>query len=685
MTQPATGALAELAAAMGVATTYADYRKRPVQVGAAAVRHALSAMGIEAGDDDAAARSLAALQRAQAQRQLPPSIVARRGEAIPVAAGGALRLETEEGTEHRLVADGGRLVLPDGVPNGYHRLVTSSGQASHLIVVPRACPLPLTEPSYGWMVQLYAARSRQSWGIGDYRDLATLVSWSTDAGADMVLVNPLHAPAPVLPQQNSPYSPTSRRYRSPLYLRVEDVEEFSQLGADDRARVAAWAEEARAAGGAERIDRDVAFTAKDRALTLLATVPRSAGRDAELRAWIEGEGQSLVDFATFCALAERHGTPWQDWPSELQRPDGAAVVRAREELADRVHFHMWLQWLCDQQLRTAQETAIAGGMAVGVIHDLAVGVDPGGADAWALQGDLAGGVTVGAPPDGFNQRGQNWALPPLLPNRLTETGYAVFRDMLRSVLRHAGGIRIDHIMGLWRLWWVPEGVSAAEGTYVHYPARDLLGVLALEADRAGAMVVGEDLGTVEEGVREAMAEHRVLSSKVLYFEHVDDDADQPLLPSAEYPRLALASVSTHDLPTAAGWVADAEIAVQTELHLFGDNTTPEAQAQRKAAERTAMLALLRAEGLVGADPSEDDVVTAMHAFLARTPALLVATGLGDAVGDRRQPNLPGTTDEYPNWRLPLARWVDGQPHTVWLEDLPSDRRIARVARLFSAR
>ena len=685
MTQPAAGALAALADAMGVATTYADYRKRRVQVGAQAVRHALAAMGVDAGDDAAAAHSLAALRRDRAQRLLPPSIVVRRGEPLRVPAGSRLTLLIEQGTELQVAAVGDRLALPADVPDGYHRLVTEQGDTTHLIVAPPACPLPLTEPSYGWMAQLYAVRSRESWGIGDYHDLASLAWWSGQAGAQMILVNPLHAPAPVLPQTNSPYSPTSRRYRSSLYLRVEDVEEFSQLGAEDRARIAVWAQQARDAGGEERIDRDAVFTAKNKALSLLATVERSAAREGQLRNWIAAEGQGLVDFATFCALAERHGTPWQDWPAELQRPDAAAVARAREELADRVHFHMWLQWLCDQQLRTADHTATYGGMAVGIIHDLAVGVDPGGADAWALQDELAAGVSIGAPPDGFNQRGQSWALPPLLPNRLAETGYVVFRDMLRSVMRHAGGIRIDHIMGLWRLWWVPEGSSAADGTYVRYPARDLLGVLALEADRAGGMVVGEDLGTVEVGVREAMAEHRVLSSKVLYFEHVDDDPDRPMLPAADYPRLALASVSTHDLPTAAGWVADAEIAVQTELDLFGETTTPEAQVQRKQAERAAMLDLLGTEGLVGEEPDDDEIVAAMHAFLASTPALLVATGLGDAVGDRRQPNLPGTTDEYPNWRLPLARWSDGRSQTVWLEDLLTDRCVARVARLFSQR
>jgi 4-alpha-glucanotransferase len=258
--------------------------------------------------------------------------------------------------------------------------------------------------------------------------------------------------------------------------------------------------------------------------------------------------------------------------------------------------------------------------------------------------------------------------------------------MLRSVLRHAGGIRIDHVMGLWRLWWVPQGRPASEGTYVRYPADALLGILALEAERAGAVVVGEDLGTVEEGVRDTLAERGILSSRVLYFEHVDDDPEQPLRPSQDYPRLALSSVTTHDLPTAAGWWADEDVRTQTELGLFSDSTTGEAEAARKAAERKQMLALLRREGVVSAGPvSDDDLVAAMHAFLARTPSLLVATGLGDALGDRRQPNMPGTVDEYPSWRMPLARWTDAGPAPVTLDDIVEDPRVLRVAALLARR
>ena len=679
MTEPVSPPLAELAAAVGVATTYDDYLRRPVEVGAGAVRMALAAMGIDASSDIAAGDALAEVSAAS-NRSIPQTLVLRTGEKTPLLLGPTSTLIREDGEQQRLESRGAALALPRDLPTGYHQLVSEeTGETSHVIVTPGRCPLPLAEPSFGWMAQLYAARSRQSWGIGDCRDLATLAAWSGEVGAAMILVNPLHATTPVLPQEASPYSPTSRRYRNPLYLRIEDIDEIRALGEHDARTVESLAEQARRANTTDRIDRDTVFELKMRALELLATAPRSAQREAAYRQWAAAEGEGLVDFATFCALSEQHGGGWQNWPAELRHPSSPAVAAARNELAPRVQFHMWLQWLIDEQLATAQAAATDAGMPIGIVHDLAVGVDPGGADAWALQDDLATGVTVGAPPDGFNQKGQDWGLPPLLPTRLPATGYAPFRDMIRSVLHHAGGIRIDHIMGLWRLWWVPQDGSAAEGTYVNYPARDLLGVLSLEAHRAGAVVVGEDLGTVQDGVREMMAEHNVLSSRVLYFERTDDDPEQPMLPAADYPELALTSVTTHDLPTAPGWWADEEIRVQTELDLFGESTTPAEQSDRKAGERRDLLDLLQREGLIDADASENELVLAMHRFLASTPSLLVATGLGDAVGDRRQPNMPGTVTEYPNWRLPVARWTAAGAEPVLIDEFVVDENVAAVA------
>lgn len=694
-TEPVDDDLATLAAACGVTTSYYNYRNRPVDTGAEPVRLALAAMGVAADEPAAVRGSLERLRSRAAERLLAPSVVMRTGTAATVAvrAGTGVveaAVHTEDGSVRRLPGgEPDRVVLPADLPTGYHRLAVAAGSAEAsalLVTAPARCPQPLGERrGWGWMAQLYQARSNKSWGMGDYGDLATLAAWSGGLGAAMLLVNPLHAAAPVLPQTDSPYYPSSRRYRSPLYLRLEALPEHDALSVAARAEVARLATQARSASDKATIDRDAVFVAKAAALELLASVPRSADRDAAFAAWRREQGQGVVDFGTFCALAERHGTPWQQWPAALRHPRGPAVAQVRRQLAARVEFHVWLQWLCDTQLAQADAAAHASGMAVGVVHDLAVGVDPGGADAWALQDDLATAMTVGAPPDSFNQQGQDWRLPPLLPGRLAPTGYAPFRDMLRSVLRHAGGVRVDHIMGLWRLWWVPEGRPASDGTYVRYPAEELLAVLALEAHRAAALVIGEDLGTVEEGVRETLAEQAILSSRVLYFEHVDDDAGQPLLPAADYAPLALTTITTHDLPTAAGWWADEDVRVQTELGLYGAATTPSAEAARKAGERAQMRALLVGEGLVGPDATDDELVAAMHAFLARTPSVLVATGLGDALGDRRQPNLPGTTDEYPNWRLQLARWRDGAPEPIDLEDILDDPRVLAVAKALNSR
>jgi 4-alpha-glucanotransferase len=367
--------------------------------------------------------------------------------------------------------------------------------------------------------------------------------------------------------------------------------------------------------------------------------------------------EGLRDFATFCALAQRHGPHWSRWPRELQHPATASAD------PQEVAFHAWVQHRCNEQLAAARDAA--HGMAIGVVHDLAVGVDPEGADAWALQDVLATGVTVGAPPDTFNQQGQNWGLPPWRPDRLAATGYAAYRDMLRAVLAHADGLRIDHVAGLWRLWWVPPGASPAQGTYVRYDAAAMLAALALEAHRAGAVVIGEDLGTVEPEVTETLATQRMLGCAVLWFARDEQTPGTPLLAPQRWPQQAAASISTHDLPTAVGFLRGEHVRARAALGLLNDEAAEWAQA---AAERAELISLLRAEGLLGTE-NEEEIVVAMHALLARTPCRLLLVSPYDVVGEIRQPNLPGTIDEYPNWRLPLP---------VTLEQLQRDPRVGRV-------
>ncbi|HVF05773.1 MAG TPA: 4-alpha-glucanotransferase [Frankiaceae bacterium] len=597
--------LAALAARYGVLTSYEDWAGNPKQVPEETVRRVLDAMGAFDGDPEDAA----------------PLTVVREG--------------TPEAR---------------GLPVGEH----DRGDGGTLLVAPRACPQP--PRTWGWMAQLYAVRSRDSWGLGDFGDLARLCEWSArDAGAGFVLVNPLHATSPGLPQENSPYFPASRRFLNPIYLDVEALPELDRMPADQRDEVLRLATEARALNAADRIDRDAVYRLKWQAFEQLFEY---AQWWPEVEDYRTRGGQPLEDFATWSALAEVHRGPYQEWPEPLRDPDGAAVTRARDELAERVAFHTWLQLRCAGQLAAAQQRARDAGMPVGLVLDLAVGVDPGGADAWAQQDVLAQGMTVGAPPDSFNQKGQDWRLPPWRPDRLRATGYAPFREMVRATTAQAGGIRIDHAMGLFRLFWVPDGMSPAEGTYVRYPAGDLLGILVYECHRAGAVAVAEDLGTVEPGVPETLRDNGILGSAVLWFEEGG---------SAAYPEKAFTSVTTHDLPTARGFWTDEALKVQEELDLLGRPV--EDQRADNAAERARVRGLLDAEGLAG--ESTDDLVAGMHEFVGRTPSLMVAVALGDAVGDPRQPNMPGTKDEYPNWRLPLP---------VPLEDLAVDDVVAAVRR-----
>jgi 4-alpha-glucanotransferase len=716
--------LARLADAYGVATSYQDANRRTKTVSEDAVRLALAAMDVVAESPEEVEQALTRLEQRPWRRLVPPTTIVVAGAdatvRVQVPEGGRVHatLELEDGTTHKLPAPGpvvetgtcdGRTVeareiaLPADLPLGYHGVTavlvdgTAGGSAAAgeglLVVAPAACPGPeRVQPSWGWMLQLYALRSADSWGLGDLADLREIVRWSgQELGADFVVANPLHAAAPTLPFEPSPYYPSSRRFVNPLYLRIEDLPAYAAAPEDSRRSIDQIAAGQRDRNRTDRIDRDAAWTAKCEALELLFQTDAGDAAAAAFAAFRDARGDALTDYATFSALAERHGTPWQSWPAELQHPRNAAVAEARAALSDRVEFHSWLQWCCDVQLADAQAAAEAAGMDLGIIHDLAVGVDPGGADGWALQDDLAQEVTVGAPPDAFNQRGQDWRLPPLRPDRLAETGYAPFREMMAAVLRHAGGIRIDHVMGLFRLWWVPEGRSAADGTYVRYPAEDLLAILALEAVRADAIVVGEDLGTVADEVRIALRRAGVFSSKVLYFEQLSGlpgaevtEGEDRRLRAEEYPAQSLASVTTHDLPTAAGWWADEAVRVQGRLDLLGEDTTLEAELDRKGVEKADLRELLVEEGVLDPDAHDPDALReAMHAFLARCGALLVAAQPADAIGDLRQPNLPGTTDEYPNWRLPVATPGTGQEtsHPVLLGELKADQRVLRLAQV----
>ena len=498
-----------------------------------------------------------------------------------------------------------------------------------------------------------------------------------------MLVNPLHAAAPTAPMEPSPYLPTSRRFVNPLYLRVEAVDEFAEMSGRGRIRKLHRAVAARAAES-DVINRYRTWAAKRAALALVYRVRRSAGRELAFAAYKQREGSALDDFATWCALAEKYGGDWRQWPEKLQSPDNAEVAHFAETHSSAVDFHRWMQWQLDEQLANAQAQAVRTGMALGIMADLAVGVHPTGADSWALQNVLALGVTAGAPPDEFNQLGQDWSQPPWRPDQLEELGYQPFRTLIQAVLRHAGGVRIDHIIGLFRLWWIPEGAPPTEGTYVRYDHDAMIGIVALEAHRAGAVVVGEDLGTVEPWARDYLRERGLLGTSILWFEV--DTASRGPLPAERWRELCLSSVTTHDLPPTPGYLACEHVLLRHELGLLTRPASEELDDHR--AEQQAWVAELRRVGLLDTDTDaeagvidDDELVLALHRYLGRTSSRLLALALTDAVGERRTQNQPGTTDEYPNWRVPLAG-PDGRP--MLLEDVFTDPRAAALAEVLRA-
>ncbi|HEX3958496.1 MAG TPA: 4-alpha-glucanotransferase [Trebonia sp.] len=543
-------------------------------------------------------------------------------------------------------------------------------------------PVP-AKRSWGFTVQLYSLRSRGSWGHGDLRDLADLARWSArDLGADFVLINPLHAAEPLPPVSPSPYLPMSRRFISPLYLRIEDIPEYQHLPQSERSDLSVLAQPLRDANGTpELIDRDAVWTVKRAALEVIRQVPLSPARQESLDEFKALRGGALRDWAAWCAIAELHGPDYRAWPAALRDPSAAEVTVLRADLARQAEFHAWVQWLVAEQVAAAQRAAKDAGMEIGVIHDLAVGSHPGGADAWAGRDVFARGISVGAPPDGFNQRGQDWSLPPWHPGHLAAKGYEPLRDLIGATIRHAGGIRMDHVMGLSRLWWIPAGMSPAQGAYVHYKTDASLGLLAAEASESGAIAIGEDLGTVERWLRDALSARGVLGTSMLWFER--GWSNEPLAPRW-WRRNALVTVSTHDMPPAAAFLTGEQV---TERALLGLLTRP-VERERAEADRLVAdwLRALAGQGLLKAEldqrPDLDAFTAALYGYLARTPALLVGVSLAEAVGERRSQNVPGTTTEYPNWRIPLGG-PTGSP--VLVEDLPDVPLLQAVVRAVSGK
>jgi 4-alpha-glucanotransferase len=530
--------------------------------------------------------------------------------------------------------------LPPHLPIGYHKLTDLRNESqTRLIVSPQRCYLPGQLRAWGWAIQLYAIRSKDSWGMGDFKDLQNFGRWaSRELHCDFILSNPLGAATPIERQQPSPYFPGSRRFWNPLYLRIADIP-----GADQtHASLSRLAGAGRRLNQQRLIDRDRIFQLKMNALEKLWS--RFHGY-SEFDDFCRKQGLPLKEFATFCTLAEHFKCGWKKWPKTFRHPNSPAVENFARENSKRIDFHRWLQRLLNEQLARASKE-------LPIVQDLPIGIDPEGADAWCWQNMLAMNVTVGAPPDAFNTQGQNWGLPPFIPDRLRESGYVPFRQTIQAALRFGGGLRIDHVMGLFRLFWIPPNAPPSEGAYVHYPADELLAILAIESHRAKAIIVGEDLGTVDPNVRRNLKRRNIFSYRLLWFETG---------PVKKFPRQAVAAVTTHDLFTVAGLWNGSDLAAQKKLGL---------QPNEKGAHK--ILKRLQANICLppGADVTKAIVKT--YGMLSKSPSMLKVAAIDDALAVEERPNMPGTTTAWPNWCLALPK-----P----LESIQKNKLIKRISKV----
>jgi len=596
--------------------------------------------------------------------------------------------------------------LPAGLPLGYHQLVLEADSLRaqlSLIVAPARCHLPAElgpgARSWGLTCQLYGLRSTHNWGMGDFTDLAALAGAAGSCAAVALGINPLHALFAAEPLHSSPYAPSSRSWLDYLYIDVTSVPGFAEdetlRGLIDGERLAMSLAEARAA---RLIDyRTVAeckrpvLEALFRRFQMHELGEAEAAKSRHGRAFRDFQrdgGQSLADFAVFEALHEYYcragvGFAWGDWPASVRNPRSPEVAKFAAAHRDRVEFFQYLQWEGDRQLAAAAAAGRKAGLPLGFYRDLAVGVDPNGAEAWADQELIAPGASIGAPPDAFNQAGQNWGLAPVNPLILQRQGYAPFIAALRANMRHAGILRIDHAMSLNRLYWIPAGMEASAGAYVSYQFDDLLRLVALESHRQACAVIGEDLGTVPGGFREKMRSANLLSYRILVFERRSDGS---FVPPAEYPALAAASAATHDLATLRGFWLGNDLAWRRRLGLYPDANAADTDEKERSRDRRLLLDALVSERLIApervgqflsenGDPTySTELGDAILTYLARSRARLMLVQLEDVVGESEQANLPGTIDAHPNWRRRITLRLEA------IDDEPDLKRIAALTR-----
>ncbi|MEO6834610.1 MAG: 4-alpha-glucanotransferase [Candidatus Tumulicola sp.] len=720
-------ALNRLAELAGIAPSFSDYFGTETRVSDATKSALLAAMDYDVSSDDAIAGSLQRAEDETWTRVLPPVTMGSAETSLQIPCslpagpdGDALLWEIAledrrslrgdiawndaERVEERRV--GGRLFqrrrvsIDARLPLGYHRLVVRAGDvaaSSALIVVPDACYVP-AEMQHGriWTLatQLYALRSKRDWGIGDFSSLAALAILAGEAGAGAIGLNPLHELHPSNPTASSPYAPSSRLFLNSLYVDVTEVPDLAE-SPEARARIEHPAFQAalQSLRAQKLVDHRGVSEAKRGVFEPLFAAfcvnhlerPGDA-RAASFRAFVSAGGRELERLAVYEALTEffRAGDAqsygWLQWPAAYRSPDTIAVARFARERRERVDYYLYLQWLADGQL--ARAAAAGRECGVGLYRDLAVGVDLNGADAWSDQRTILAGVSLGAPADPLNARGQNWGLPPLSPRALRERSYAPLAALFRANMRHARVLRIDHIMALRRAFWIPRGRPAIEGAYVRYDLDEMLGILALESVRNGCIVVGEDLGTVPEGFRERLHAARALGSRLVYFERGWNDG--AFLPPQRYPRLAAASIGTHDLPPLAGWWTGDDIALRAKLGLYPTGDAARAADEERRHARFMLIDALEREGCSdgpctrrlredaaagGTLQVTDELSVAVHRFLGRTASLLAVVAIEDVLGEVCGVNVPGTVDEHPNWR---------RKRSLPLEALAADGRLFRI-------
>ena len=744
----------------GIGADYHDIWGRQRLVPDHGLRALLRAMGVEASDRGQVRAALRAAEAADAARAvhdpLPPvaffwdDATERELAVAPAARAGTLtwRLTEEGGAVHQGQAADLRIVIPQALPLGYHRLDLrmagtpgaaaadsaaaadtatgaggntsgntsgdAAGDAAHdtaggaaaqdaqgrvssalVIIAPRRAYLPpLLEQGHrvwGPSVQLYTLRSARNWGIGDFTDLATVVRLSGAHGAALVGLNPLHALYPGNPEHASPYAPSSRRFLDVLYLDVEAIAEFAECAAARAAVLAPpFQDRLQALRQRDLVDYAGVAAAKLPVLEMLYAcfrsrhlAPADDARAAAFRAFQAAGGAALRQHATFEALQEHFQRAdaavwgWPAWPYAYRDPAAPAVLQFVADHAERIEFYEYLQWQAEEQLAAAGRAALEARLGVGLYQDLAVSIDRGGAESWSAQDLFAQGASAGCPPDDFNLHGQDWGLLPALPERLRARAYAPFIATLRANMRHAGALRIDHVMGLARLFWVPRGDQPDAGAYVAYPFDHLLGILNLESRRNRCMVIGEDLGTVPEEVRQAMDRSGVLSYRVLYFSHRHDGE---FFAPGDFPRDALVTATTHDLATLAGFWEGRDLELRKSLQLFPSDAVQVQQVEERKRDASRLLEALRREGLLPDDieaeprwpvPMNARLAAAVQEYLGRAPCRVLSVQLEDIFGCRDQVNLPGTVDQYANWRRKLP---------VPLELWEQDDRFAELAR-----